>query len=473
MKTNLLVISTVLLALACSPSARAATVTASGSGNWDSTTPNAPWPGGTPPQSTDDVVVSNNTVTVVNPATANSLEVDGTGLVQNNSTLTVSGNIFGTGTLKQGANSTLNVGGGTATYGNGAIATLDTSAAGNTINYTANAFFAKRQGYYNVSFTGFGNFYTGNVGITGDPASGPTPIAGSLVLSGANVQLANDMPITGNLTIGVGSQFDPSCSAFSVGGQTIVNGTLTDGCGNGGLTDVMKDVSINPGGNWSMGDVTNWSVSGSITNQGTMQGINYATVTLIGSGHLAGSSGVTMPVMNLAGSYEVDTPVTVVTNAILGGTLIMDVNNSVATPNQLIYENGTLFYGGNLVVSNVGPPLVSGNSFQLFKAASYGGAFSETLPPLSSGLSWEDDSLTTGTFVVTGGSTGGSPTIIYSHNGNQLTLSWDASTYPGYVLQSSASLGATASWSDVPGGSSTPVVVTMTGTKTFYRLHHP
>ncbi|HWF18660.1 MAG TPA: hypothetical protein VG754_05305 [Verrucomicrobiae bacterium] len=476
MKNNIFAISIVLLALACSPSSRAASVTASGSGNWDSTSPDAPWPGGTVPQSADDVIVNApNTITVVNPAAANSLEVDGSGVVQNNSALTISGNIFGTGTLAQGVNSTLNVGGGTATYANGSISNLLTSAAGNTVNYTGNAFFAKRQGYFNLTFSGFGSFYTANVGIPGDLASGPTPIAGNLILSGPSVQLVNDMPISGNLTIGAGSQFDPSCNAFSVGGETIVNGTLTDGCGISGLTDVLNDLTINPGGTLSMGDVTNWSVSGSITNNGSMQGINHASITLVGSGRLAGSSGVTVPQLNLLGTYEVDAPVTVTTNIVLKGTLIMNVNNSVATPNQLIYRNGTLFYGGNLLVSNVGPALVSGNSFQLFNAASYGGAFSETLPSLSPGLIWQDDSLVNGTFVVTGTSTGGtgSPTLSYSVSGNQMTLSWDAATYPGYVLQSSAFLGATASWSDVAGGNIAPVPITMSGANTFYRLHHP
>ena len=44
--------------------ARAATITTAGSGNWNSTTANAPWPGGTVPPAGSDVVIANgNSVT--------------------------------------------------------------------------------------------------------------------------------------------------------------------------------------------------------------------------------------------------------------------------------------------------------------------------------------------------------------------------------------------------------------------------
>lgn len=42
-----------------------ATITTAGSGNWNSTTPNAPWPGGTIPAATDEVIIANgHTLTV-------------------------------------------------------------------------------------------------------------------------------------------------------------------------------------------------------------------------------------------------------------------------------------------------------------------------------------------------------------------------------------------------------------------------
>lgn len=41
------------------------TITTAGSGNWSSTTPNVPWPGGTIPLATDDIIIGNGfTLTV-------------------------------------------------------------------------------------------------------------------------------------------------------------------------------------------------------------------------------------------------------------------------------------------------------------------------------------------------------------------------------------------------------------------------
>lgn len=82
-----------------------ATVTTGGSGNWSSTTPNAPWPGGTLPNATDDVIVATgHTLTVDGNYTIGSspdnittyaIDCAGTGMLTINTacTLTVKGNV--------------------------------------------------------------------------------------------------------------------------------------------------------------------------------------------------------------------------------------------------------------------------------------------------------------------------------------------------------------------------------------------
>src|SRR5687767_14254142 len=66
----------------------AATITTAGNGNWSSTTPDQPWPGGTIPASTDDIIVgANHTLTVDGNRTCNSIKVG------NGSTLSVSSSI--------------------------------------------------------------------------------------------------------------------------------------------------------------------------------------------------------------------------------------------------------------------------------------------------------------------------------------------------------------------------------------------
>src|SRR5216683_2424693 len=101
MKTKqILAALTVLLVLFSTLPGRAATVTATGSGNWDSTTADAPWPLGTVPASGDDAVINSGfTVTVVSPATIHNLTINTGGSVVNTSTLSVGGSVSGAGTF--------------------------------------------------------------------------------------------------------------------------------------------------------------------------------------------------------------------------------------------------------------------------------------------------------------------------------------------------------------------------------------
>jgi hypothetical protein len=60
-----------------------------------------------------------------------------------------------------------------------------------------------------------------------------------------------------------------------------------------------------------------------------------------------------------------------------------------ARADRLILANGTLNYGGTLVVSNAGAALVGGEAFTNFVAPAYAGAFAATkLPVLNPGLNW-------------------------------------------------------------------------------------
>jgi hypothetical protein len=58
------------------------------------------------------------------------------------------------------------------------------------------------------------------------------------------------------------------------------------------------------------------------------------------------------------------------------------------------------------------------------------------------------------------------PSISFSRTGNQLTLSWPVT---GFVLQENSNLSNAAGWSNVTGGTSSPVTVTISGVK-YYRL---
>jgi hypothetical protein len=72
----------------------------------------------------------------------------------------------------------------------------------------------------------------------------------------------------------------------------------------------------------------------------------------------------------------------------------MQVQHSPLTNNTL-KVSGTLTGGGTLNVTNIGPAaLTNGDSFKLFNAGTYSGAFAaDVLPPLGSGLAWNTSAL--------------------------------------------------------------------------------
>ncbi|MES2023815.1 MAG: peptidoglycan-binding protein [Patescibacteria group bacterium] len=98
--------------------------------------------------------LSGSTKTLTGTLSIPSLTVDGT--YTNNGTLTVGTALAGSGTLTQGASTTLNLGGTSATFN------LDATATGNNVNYTGGAQTVKFTNvassgtYYNLSLSGSG-----------------------------------------------------------------------------------------------------------------------------------------------------------------------------------------------------------------------------------------------------------------------------------------------------------------------------
>jgi hypothetical protein len=75
----------------------------------------------------------------------------------------------------------------------------------------------------------------------------------------------------------------------------------------------------------------------------------------------------------------------------LAGTTVMEVNKTGATlTNDLVAGVTTVTFGGTLTVNASGDVLVGGESFTLFSANHYAGAFAATnLPALGTGLHWD------------------------------------------------------------------------------------
>jgi fibronectin-binding autotransporter adhesin len=116
--------------------------------------------------------------------------------------------------------------------------------------------------------------------------------------------------------------------------------------------------------------------------------------TLTGSGMVNGSvTSISNSTIAPGGPSTAGT-LTVTNGVTLAGTTLMVVN-SVGSSSQLVATNIT--YGGTLTLNNVGPGYAAGNSFTLFSAVGYSGAFTNISPTTpGAGLVWNTNALNTG-----------------------------------------------------------------------------
>src|SRR5262249_31080291 len=93
----------------------------------------------------------------------------------------------------------------------------------------------------------------------------------------------------------------------------------------------------------------------------------------------------------------------IVANAVvLRGTTVMEIDKTAGT-NDLLGGAASIVYGGTLIVSNLTAALTNGDSYKLFDADSYSGAFTNIVPKRPGpGLAWDTSGLTdSGTLAVT------------------------------------------------------------------------
>lgn len=433
-------------------------ITAIKSGSWGDPTV---WNSGTVPGTNDDAdVPAGINVTVDTNAIVQYIYDDGTVTMAVNSTLTIIGDPIGA-------------------YGTQDLGLLDTSASGNTVIYSGNAFWAKHQNYYNLMLNGGGTFWTGN--ISANDGAVPIMIAGDMTLGGTvKVQEGNHFTINGNLILG-NSTNAWDCSSFNltVASNTIVSGTINDFDGAHGA-NIFKNLTLNPGGVLNILDSTNWYVNGNLTNNaGAVSGHAYASINFNGAGIITGTP-INIPTIVVNGTYQIGATINLATNTpTLNGTLVFDLAHPgliTLAPNA--GSGPTLYYNAALNVINSGAAPTSGATYKFFDAQSYDGTFASTsLPTLTGGASWVNNLATSGSITVTGGSSNpGSPTLTLTQNGNQLTLSWDSTTYPGYSVKAQTNnAGLSNNWQPTGSGTVSPYTTTINPANppVFYRLSNP
>jgi fibronectin-binding autotransporter adhesin len=186
--------------------------------------------------------------------------------------------------------------------------------------------------------------------------AGPTVIGSGLTLA-----LSGSGSIADSALIFFGG-FNPANNSLDVSGRSDQTLTLANGQTLAGIGSINGSLVVSPGA----------TLSPSGTN-----------VTL---GIIEGSS---------------STGVIAVSNAItLNGTTVMKLNGSGV--NDEVQSGTGITYGGTLnLVSISGSPLVNGNSFHIFSAASYAGSFAGIAPATPGpGLAWGTNQLNSGVLNV-------------------------------------------------------------------------
>ena len=359
--------------------------------------------------------------------------------LQGNGPSTSSGLIISNGTVtatsvtiqNTGSGANMNMSGGSLTIGNASSTNAFRIGNGGSV----------RGGFLTMS--GGSLTYLGTDGLLLATVSGTTASAylsgGIATLSGVTVNKINAGGLSSSLSLGAGAILylgsvglvvnQPSATVFvSLGSGTL--GAFSDWASTApmtltGNTTFRAADAAGVSHNISLGGVL--SGSGGLTKTGggllTLSGLNtYTGTTTISGGTLAvngalsaGSAVMVSAGGALGGTGTINGPATIQSGGMLalgnsigtltfsnsvmlqsGCTNIFEINKSPLT-NDVVQIFGTLTNGGTLIVTNIGAsPFNVGDSFRLFNATSYSGAFNNiVLPPLNPGLVWNTSTLST------------------------------------------------------------------------------
>jgi fibronectin-binding autotransporter adhesin len=199
------------------------------------------------------------------------------------------------------------------------------------------------------------------------------------IRSGTNVLNAGVIAVPLLLVTNAAGQFEFNGGLLKCAGTSYGNGRVFN-VGNGVSAATFQLLSGTHGFTNGMAIANNATLTGTGTIMGTM--------AVSSGGTLSPGDGIGTLIFSNSPS--------------LGGTIVMEAFKLGATKlNDQVQVAGTLFYGGSLIVSNVGTAFNAGDNFKLFNATVFGGTFSSlTLPPLNAGLGWMNKLLVDGSIEV-------------------------------------------------------------------------
>lgn len=253
----------------------------------------------------------------------------------------------------------------------------------------------------NYTFSG-GGYFVGGMALTKSGTgtltlnnTGSNTYSGGTTVSAGVLQLGDGLTsngsVAGNITNnGVLFFANPFAETFSGN----ISGAGALGKTGAGTLTLSAANNYSGGTTISNGTLLVNNTGGSATGSGA--------VTIANGGALGGTgiiSGVVL--VNSGGALTPGNPLgtlTISNNLPLaaGSTTFMQIRHSPLT-NNAVKVTGTLTEGGMLVVTNIGATaLAAGDSFKLFNAANYSGAFANVvLPSLPAGLAWNTNNLNT------------------------------------------------------------------------------
>lgn len=374
-------------------------------------------------------------------------------------------------------------------------------------------------GLNNISLmdTSLTNAYVFNGGLTVDTMTNAAAIS------------ANLLATTGNGIYPAGGTFVISTSGgLGYVGPPLVTVTGGSGAGAMAIATVANGIVTNviltcPGQNYQAGDVLTFAFTGGGSSAAT---INFKAassfvyrlqpgditpnsgggLTKIGTGTLSltGNSTYTGPTLvnagTLTGTGSIANGVTVAAGATLaagspsttgtltiggalsfspGSTSLMKLNKTAAA-NDLLAGMSQVTYGGTLVISNLAGTLTATDSFKLYNASSYNGAFSAMVPATPGpGLLWNTNQLdVNGTLLIANIVNTQATNIAFSVSGGSLNLSWPLD-HLGWELEAqtdSLSSGLGTNWVIWAGSSnvvSESIPMNATNPPVFFRLVYP
>jgi autotransporter-associated beta strand protein len=234
---------------------------------------------------------------------------------------------------------------------------------------------------------GGGTLQVGAADTNGNLPLGPVVDNGALVFAGADtVRLPNSISGTGSLQqIGPGTLQLSGVSSFT--GATLVSGGTIALTGSGAISN-STNIVISSGAGL---DVT--GLAGQSLTLNSPQVLN-------GFGSVLGSILAAAGSSIAPGSNSVTGGLTASGNLALNGSTFMKLNKTAQT-NDTLSAGGTLTYGGTLILTSLSGPLNAGDSFKLFSASTYNGAFAQLVPTVPAvNLVWNTNTLANGILTV-------------------------------------------------------------------------